>query len=105
MITQGSTSLANWTPGSIGNSVSFNGFSVLLKIEDRFTLYAGQPDPSDKSKFSYVYELNGQRGVIDAQVQKNGYIKMKIRSGPAHEAPPRWWQSPPTTLPAPTAIP
>ena len=57
-----------------------------LLPSDVFTLFAPQPDPNDRSVANVPYELNGQPGVIDAEVQDDGYVQCAVRSGPARLA-------------------
>ena len=38
-------------------------------------LYAGQPDPNDRSRFTIGYELQGRRGVIAGRLHDNGTIE------------------------------
>ena len=37
-------------------------------------LYAGQPDPGDRSRFAIPYTLSGQRGTISAVLQDDGHV-------------------------------
>jgi hypothetical protein len=46
-------------------------------------LYAGQPDPSDPSRFTIGYELDGEPGTIDGCVAASGSVHLAVRDGPA----------------------
>ena len=42
--------------------------------KNRFKLYGGTIDPTDMSKFSIAYELNGVKGVLLGEITKNKTI-------------------------------
>jgi hypothetical protein len=52
----------------------------------------GQIDPADDSRVIVPYSLNGNAGTIEGFIQSNGYVRMRVREGPAVAAPPRWWE-------------
>jgi hypothetical protein len=83
-IAYGTFSLAGWKPGDRGFSRSTSMDQVLLGRSDVFTLFAPQPDPNDASLVMAPYELNGQPGILDAQVTDEGYLICTVRTGPAH---------------------
>lgn len=64
---------------------------ILLGRVDRAPLrvYAGQPDPSDETHFTFRYELDGQPGTIDGYLRDGDDIEFRVRDGPAVK-PPRW---------------
>ena len=82
-ITHGVFSLAGWKPGDRGAHRSAMNENVFLERSDVFTLFAPQADPNDPSLVNVPYELNGQPGVIDAEVTDKGRIRCTVRTGPA----------------------
>lgn len=54
------------------------------------TIYAGQVDAIDPSKFTIRYELDGVAGTIDGQLLPGDSVKLVVRDGPATE-PQRSW--------------
>ena len=44
-------------------------------------LYAGQPDPNDKSHFTLAYTLNGKPGTIDGWLNDDDTVKLEVRAG------------------------
>ncbi len=63
-----------------GRSVkSLVGFAC----EQTLRVFAGQPDPTDESHFTIVYEARNQRGTIDGYLQNDDTITLTIRDGPA----------------------
>jgi hypothetical protein len=92
IITQATFKAATWTPGSLPRAHSYVGFPIALNSTDRLTLFAGQIDPADGSRIIVAYSLNGHPGTIEGFIQNNGYVRMRIREGPAVAAPTRWWE-------------
>jgi hypothetical protein len=90
MLTYTTVTLATWTPGSRGKGQSLADFFIRLGENDRLTLYAGQPDPNDRSHLTIDYDINGQHGVIDGRLDDYGRVVMTIRDGPAREVPKDW---------------
>jgi len=82
-ITYSTFTLAGWRPGDRGVNRSTSVDMVLLGHSDAFTLFAPQPDPNDASRVLVPYELNGQPGVLDAQVTDEGYLICTVRTGSA----------------------
>ena len=54
----------------------------MVKRDEPFTLYAGQPDPVDGSHFTIPYSLGGKPGTIDGRLRRDGTVKLTIRDGP-----------------------
>lgn len=46
-------------------------------------IFNGQPDSTDVSHFTIVYEVNGGTGTIDGWLQDDGTVKMQVRDRPA----------------------
>jgi hypothetical protein len=67
----------------------------VLTTGRRFRLFAGQPDPSDPSHFTFDYECDGHRGVIDAWLRDDDKIDLKPRDGTLHFASIWWLWKPP----------
>ena len=53
-------------------------------------IYAGQPDPSDASHFTFDYEAYGVRDTVDGWLEVSGYLTLRPRHPP----------SPPATAPS-----
>jgi hypothetical protein len=83
-ITQGAFAPVGWTPGARAVDVSYMSRQVLLAPEDRITLFAPQPDPTDASRVNIPYELNGQSGVLKAALTDKGYVEFSNDTGPAN---------------------
>ena len=83
IITQAAVRPAGRRPGDRGRYETYAGNAVLLDPSDVFTLYAPQPNPHDKSLIDVPYELNGEAGVLGAEVQDNGRVLFSVRTGPA----------------------
>jgi hypothetical protein len=56
-------------------------FTVLLSATDRLTLFAGQPDAADASRFTLSYSLNGRDGTLDGRLRQNGQVDLVPRAG------------------------
>ena len=82
-LTQAAIRPVGWTAGARAICVSFMSDQVLLEPTDVFTLFAPQGDPADASGVNVAYELNGQRGELNAVVTNGGYVQFKVRNGPA----------------------
>ena len=48
---------------------------------DRVRIYEGQPDPADATHFTIDYDLNGQRGTIDGNLDEKEWVTFAPRSG------------------------
>ena len=46
-----------------------------------FRFYAGQPDPSDRSRFTIDYDVDGKRGTIRGQLKNDGTVELKPTTG------------------------
>ena len=53
------------------------------RLQGPLRFFAGQPDATDGSRFSISYEHEGLPGIIDGNLQDNGYVRLVVRSGPA----------------------
>ena len=82
-LTQAEVRPVGWKPGARGQWVSYASKDVLLEPTDVFTLFAPQPDPHDASRIDVPYELNGQPGVLDGEVQDSGRVVFSVSAGPA----------------------
>jgi hypothetical protein len=51
-------------------------------IEGKLKVFAGQPDPSDRTHFTIAYRLNDVPGIMDFHLQDDDTVAMKILSGP-----------------------
>jgi hypothetical protein len=70
-----------------------------IRIEGRemFRFYAGQPDPSDPSRFTIDYDVDGQRGTIRGQLKNDGTVELKPTTGMTIGR--RWYPNGSTTQP------
>lgn len=65
----------------------------LIRIEGPglFRLYAGQPDPADRSHFTIGYDLDGRHGTIDGRLNDKGVVEFKPDIGAVLND--RWYPS------------
>lgn len=56
--------------------------SVILKQGEQFTLFAGQPDPKDNSRFTIRYTMSRKPGTIDGRLRDDGTVTLIFRDGP-----------------------
>ena len=75
--------LATLKPGTRLDGGSPYKLKIDLGATDRLRLFAGQPDPNDKSRFTMLYELNGQSGNIEGRLADDGIFRMNVLDGPA----------------------
>ena len=74
------------SPRSVPNGTESRGIEA---NPGTLRLFAGQADPADASHFTFMYELNGQRGTIDGWLQDDqrdkrwAEMNYQIRDGPA----------------------
>jgi hypothetical protein len=70
-----------------------------IRIDGRevFRFYAGQPDPSDPSRFTIDYDVDGQRGAIRGQLKNDGTLELKPSTG--HSVGRQWYPLGSTTRP------
>jgi len=61
------------------NGSRSGGYPVTEAIE----MYAGQPDPSDKSKFTIRYTIEGKPGVVEGQLNDDDTVTLQLRKGSA----------------------
>jgi len=54
---------------------------MYLAAGDRVRIYEGQPDPGDATHFTIDYDLNGQRGTIDGNLDDHEWVTFTPRSG------------------------
>ena len=85
--------------GTIGREpkyISAHGgtFSAYVSASERLRVFAGQPDPADKSHFTFDYEIeyqgNSKRGTFDGWLKDNDRVVLKPRIG--ERRPPYGWQ-------------
>jgi hypothetical protein len=59
------------------------GVSLDLELgeRDRLKVFSGQVDPSDDSRFTIGFEVNGEGGVIDGQLLDGDLVTLKPREG------------------------
>jgi hypothetical protein len=62
-------------------SASSGQLEMCLAAGDRVRIYEGQPDSADATHFTIDYDLNGQRGTIDGNLDDNGFVTFAPRSG------------------------
>jgi len=62
-------------------SNSSGQLEMCLAAGDRVRIYEGQPDPADATHFTIDYDLNGQRGTIDARLDDAGWVTFAPRTG------------------------
>lgn len=65
------------------NPAPMDGHASTLKI------YAGIPDPTDKSRFSCLYEIDGVSGTIDGQLCNDNSVELRVRDGPGFQLDPQ----------------
>jgi hypothetical protein len=98
LIIHGSGSLGlplnwHWTPPS-GDKPE----QIRIEGREMFRFYAGQPDPSDASRFTIDYDVDGRRGTIRGQLRNDGRVEFKPSIGTV--AGSRWYLTPPSSRPA-----
>jgi len=81
---------ATYEPGSLFRQLRSTNVGVInprmqLDFDDRVTIYSGQPDPSDQSRFTIEYEVNGVHGFLDAQLRPPGLVFVAPRGGSPSE--------------------
>ena len=59
-----------------------SGITVIVKRNEPFTLYWGQPDVADRSHFTIPYKLAGKSGTIEGRLASDGTVNLSIRDGP-----------------------
>ncbi|MDB5304471.1 MAG: hypothetical protein JWM97_2020 [Phycisphaerales bacterium] len=69
---------------------NYNLIDAYIEPGDRFRLLAGQPDPSDASRFTISYTFNGAPGAIDGQLRDDDTVTLKPRTGAP--GPGAFWQ-------------
>ncbi len=67
-----------WDPAK---NVFIYQFLLQLNPDQRFTLFAGQIDPKDTSKFTIAYSLDDSPGIIDGQLLDGGEVTLTPRTG------------------------
>ena len=65
-----------WTPPADGRPAQ-----LVLPAGNRFSFYAGQPDPADPAHFTMDYDLDGEKGTIDGRLKDDATIELKPRRG------------------------
>jgi hypothetical protein len=83
----------DWTPPA-GDKPE----QIRLEGREMFRFYAGQPDPSDPSRFTIDYDVDGRRGTIHGQLKNDGRVELTPSTGTT--AGSRWYPNPPSTRPA-----
>ena len=58
------------------------GLEIVVTLQEPFTLFAGQADPADPSRFTIGYTVAGKPGTIDGRLGSDGTAKLTIRDGP-----------------------
>jgi hypothetical protein len=53
--------------------------TLRLPRDARLTVFTGQPDPDDASRFTIGYTLDGVRHTIDGQLRDNGTVGLVVR--------------------------
>ena len=53
-----------------------------LPPDQPLKLYAGQPDPNDRTHFTIRYEAAGQEGIIDGWLKDDDTVRLVVRDGP-----------------------
>jgi len=83
-----------YAPGSRwqrpGVSFSLRHEAFALSSDDRLIIYAAQPDPHDPARFTFDYDLNGQRGTVEALLQSDGRLTTRPIEGPLLEKLAHW---------------
>ena len=54
-------------------------FDINRLLSSRFTIFPGQPDPSDASHFTIDYDLNGQRHTLDGYINEQDVLTIEKR--------------------------
>lgn len=70
-------------PGSSVEEVVRDGYRIAVPRGQRLRLFAGQPDPTDPTHFTFDYELGGSRGTIDGWLREDSIrgIALRARGG------------------------
>jgi hypothetical protein len=71
-------------PGNPARNVTHT-YQLTLRGRDVLTLYAGQPDPADASRFTIRYRTRAGEGVLDGQLTAEDQVLFSIRDGPLVE--------------------
>lgn len=79
--------LATWRPGSTLHPArpptGLWEASLCLCAGTTRRLYAGQPNPADRSRFTIVYEEDGRRGTIEGRLNDDDTVSLAVRDGTA----------------------
>jgi hypothetical protein len=70
------------SPGSdyVTSIASFKfPMSEMELVAGGFTMYAGQPDPHDGTRFTIDYDLNGQRHTLDGHLSDRDVLTIEER--------------------------
>ena len=73
-------------PGDSEGAVSSKDWSIA--VAKRVRLFNGQPDPADPSRFTIIYEVDGQRGSIEGRLNSDDTVRLRIVDGPAKPVDP-----------------
>ena len=68
-------------PGNPARNVT-HAYELQLRGRDVLTLYAGQPDPADASRFTIRYRTRAGEGFLEGQLTAEDQVLFSIRDGP-----------------------
>ena len=75
-------SVASWGQTQNSGSPRFLYFpKTITSAPHRLKIFAGQVDPNDNSHFTISYELDGEPGIIDGNLENSG-LRLTFRNGP-----------------------
>jgi hypothetical protein len=68
--------------GSITSLPKILQRSINIEVEPYIAvrLFAGQPDPNDSSHFTFEYEINGRRDIVDGWLEADDTVTLKCRN-------------------------
>jgi hypothetical protein len=69
--------------GSTGTGAMASGVYFLTSMNSGMRIYAGRPDPKDKTAFLFDFEHHGRRGTVRGQVATDGSITFNVTPPPA----------------------
>jgi hypothetical protein len=56
--------------------------AIVLQANEKFSLLAGQPDPTDRTRFTIGYSVSGESGRIEGRLQDDDSVVLRVLDGP-----------------------